>query len=115
MGIQLGFRTYQEYPCLPNLYPAMSIALDTLLVATPDVCGGKLRIDGTRITVNQIATCYRQGLSAEDIVDQYPHLTLAAVYAALAYYHANTSEVHAALEQEAAEADRLMRQYDRSE
>ena len=90
----------------------MSIALDTLLVATSDVCGGRIRIDGTRVTVNQIAICYRRGLAAEDIVEQYPHLSLASVYAALAYYHANADEVHAALDQEAAEADRLMRQLD---
>ncbi len=32
----------------------MSTFLDTNLVRTPDTCGGRLRIDGTRMTVNQI-------------------------------------------------------------
>jgi uncharacterized protein (DUF433 family) len=85
----------------------MTVALDTLLVRTPEVCGGRLRIDGTRITVFQVATFFLQGLAAEEIADQYPHLTLAQVYAALAYFHANRVEVEAELAAEAAEAERL--------
>ena len=85
----------------------MTVALDTLLVRTPEVCGGRLRIDGTRITVLQIATLFLQGLGAEEIADQYPHLTLAQVYAALAYFHANRAEIEAELAAEAAEAERL--------
>jgi uncharacterized protein (DUF433 family) len=78
----------------------MSTAIDTLLVSSPDVCGGRLRIDGTRITVNQIVVLYKQGHSAEDIADEYPHLTMAQVYAALAHYHANQDEIEADLEAE---------------
>jgi uncharacterized protein (DUF433 family) len=85
----------------------MTVALDTLLVRSPGVCGGKLRIDGTRITVLQVASLYRQGMTAEGIGEQYPHLALAQVYAALAYYHANRVEVDAELAAEAEEADRL--------
>jgi uncharacterized protein (DUF433 family) len=84
----------------------MTVALDTLLVRTPEVCGGRLRIDGTRITVLQVAILFLQGLAAGEI-GQYPHLTLAQVYAALAYFHANRAEVEAELTTEAAEADRL--------
>jgi uncharacterized protein (DUF433 family) len=75
----------------------MSTAINTLLASSPDVCGGRLRIDGTRITVNQIATLYKQGYNAEEIADQYPHLTMAQVYAALTYYHANQAEIEADL------------------
>lgn len=85
----------------------MTIALDTLLVRTPSVCGGRLRIDGTRITVLQLATLFLQGLGAEEIAEQYPHLTLAQVYAALAYFHASRAEVEVELAAEAAEAQRL--------
>src|SRR5437899_10300447 len=70
----------------------MSTEIGTLLVSSPDVCGGRLRIDGTRITVNQIAVLNKQGYNAEDIADQYPHLTMAQVYAALSHYHANQGE-----------------------
>ena len=49
----------------------MSIALDAMLAATPDVCSGRICINGTRITVHRIATLYKQGQSAEDIARTY--------------------------------------------
>ena len=54
----------------------MSTEIGTLLVSSPDICGGCLRIDGTRITVNQIVVWYKQGYNPEDIADQYPQLRL---------------------------------------
>ena len=50
---------------------------------------------------------YKQGYSPEEIADQYPQLTFAQVYAALAYYHANTAEVEADLSSEQLEAESL--------
>ena len=87
--------------------PVMSTAIDTLLGRSPDVCGGRIRIDGTRVTVHQIVTCYQRGLTAEEIVEQYPHVNLAQVYAALAYYHANRDEIDRALDAESSEYARL--------
>jgi uncharacterized protein (DUF433 family) len=81
--------------------------LDSLLVRTPGVCGGRIRIDGTRITVHRIAVLYKQGQNAEEIARTYPHLTLGQVYAALAYYHANRDEVEAELAADDAEYDAL--------
>ena len=75
----------------------MSIALDTMLTTTPDVCGGRIRIDGTRITVHRVAFLYKQGQNPEEIVQTYPHLSLSQVYAALAYYHANRAEIESEL------------------
>jgi uncharacterized protein (DUF433 family) len=83
----------------------MSTAINTLLVSSPDVSGGRVRIDGTRITVNQIVGLYKQGYSAELIADEYPHLTMAQVYAALTYYHANQEEIEADLEAERKETN----------
>jgi len=88
--------------------------IGTLLVRSPDVCGGRLRIDGTRITVNQIVAWYKQGHSpwvsipsGEEIADQYSHITLAQVYVALAYYHTNREEIEADLAAEKTESERL--------
>ena len=33
----------------------MSVTLDAMLASSPDICGGWIRIDGTRITVYRIA------------------------------------------------------------
>jgi uncharacterized protein (DUF433 family) len=89
----------------------MSTQIETLLVSSPEVCGGRLRIDGTRITVNQIVVWYKQGYSAEEIADQYPQLSLAQVYTALAYYHANRREIDADLVAEKLEAEQLEQQF----
>ena len=88
----------------------MSTQIATLLVQTGDICGGRLRIEGTRLTVNQIVACYKLGLSPEEIADEYPQLSFAQVYTALAYYHANKDEVEADLSLEREEAERLERE-----
>jgi uncharacterized protein (DUF433 family) len=80
---------------------------DAILVRTPGTCGGLLRIDGTRITVLQIAALSNAGLTAADITGRYPHLTLGQVYTALAYYHNNKVEVDRELAEQEAEFDRL--------
>jgi len=85
----------------------MSTAIDTLLSRSPGICGGRIRIDGTRVTVHQVVTCYQRGLTPEEIVEQYPHTNLAQVYAALAYYHANRDEIDRELETETSDFLRL--------
>lgn len=75
----------------------MTTALDAMLISTPDVCGGRIRLDGTRITVHRIATLYQQGQDADEIARTYPHLSLGQIYAALAYYHSNRAEIDAEL------------------
>ncbi len=68
------------------------------IVSTPDTCGGKPRISGSRIQVKHIAVMYeRQGMSASEIVAEFPHLTLASIYAALAYYHDHREAMNAEL------------------
>ena len=85
----------------------MSTAINTLLNRSAGVCGGRVRIDGTRITVHQVVTCYQRGLTPEEIVEQYPHINLAQIYAALAYYHANRDEIDRELEAETSDFLRL--------
>lgn len=89
----------------------MSTPIGALLISTPNVCGGHLHIEGTRITVNQIVVMYKQGYTAEEIAEQYPQLLLAQVYAALAYYHANREEIETDLAAEKSEAERLEREH----
>ena len=81
--------------------------IGTLIVETPGVCGGRPRIAGTGVSIRHIAGWYKMGRSPEEIADQYGHLNLAQVHAALAYYHANQAEVDTELAEEEAEYDRL--------
>lgn len=60
---------------------------------TPGVCGGKPRIAGRRITVQDVAMWHeRAGMSPDEIAATYK-LSLADVYAALAYYHDHREEI----------------------
>jgi uncharacterized protein (DUF433 family) len=79
----------------------MPTILETTLVRTPDVCGGKLRIDGTRLTVNQIVTLYNEGLSPEEIAAQYPGRSLNQIFAAIAWYLDHKTEFDRELADEA--------------
>jgi uncharacterized protein (DUF433 family) len=67
---------------------------DGYIVKTPGVCGGKPRIAGHRIRVQDIVVWHeRQGWSPDEIVSHYPQLSLSKVYAALAYYHDHQEEI----------------------
>jgi uncharacterized protein (DUF433 family) len=66
------------------------------VVSTPGVCGGRPRIDGHRITVEDVAIWYeRMGFSADEIVSAHPSLTLSDVHAALAYYYEHREQIDA--------------------
>jgi len=59
---------------------------------TTDEFGG-IRLSGTRIGLSQFMWYYREGLSAEGLVSQFPTLGLAQVHAVLAHYWANREDV----------------------
>jgi uncharacterized protein (DUF433 family) len=55
---------------------------------------GIASVIGSRVKVMHLIASQRaNGWSAEQLCAEYPHLQPAQVYAALAYYHANKSEV----------------------
>jgi uncharacterized protein (DUF433 family) len=72
-----------------------AIDIGALIVQTPGICGGRPRIAGTRITVQNIAIDFNAGMKPESIVAERTHLTQAQVYAALAYYYANKEAIDA--------------------
>jgi uncharacterized protein (DUF433 family) len=60
----------------------------------PGVCGGKPRIAGHRIRVQDIVIWHEMmRLSPDEILYQYPSITLADIYAALAYYYDNLAQI----------------------
>lgn len=70
-----------------------SSALGRRIEITPGVAGGKPRIAGHRITVQNIAVWHEwMGRTADEIATECD-LTLADVHAALAYYFAHQEEI----------------------
>ena len=63
--------------------------IGTLIVRTPETCGGRPRIAGSRITVQYIVVEMKAGVTPEEILQNKPYLTLGGIYAAIAYYYAN--------------------------
>jgi len=51
----------------------------------PEIMVGKPVIKGTRITVELIVRLLAQGLSVEEILEDYPHITRKDIQAALFY------------------------------
>ncbi|MGK7877197.1 MAG: DUF433 domain-containing protein [Xenococcaceae cyanobacterium] len=81
--------------------------IGTIIVRTPETCGGRPRIAGMRVSVQAIAVLYKQGMSPEEIAEEFEFLNLAQIYAALAYYHANKEEIEIYLAEEKAEYDQF--------
>lgn len=71
----------------------------------PGVRGGKPCIAGTRIRVQDVFVWHElQGKTPDEIVSDFPQLTLADVHAALTYYWDHREEVHRQMK----EADELV-------
>lgn len=82
-------------------------AIDVPLQTDQD---GRIRIGGTRVLLELVIHAFRQGESAEGIVESYSSLKLADVYAVLAYYLTHRAEVDAYVRESDEEADRIQRE-----
>lgn len=77
-----------------------------------EVCGGKPCIAGTRIRVQDIFVWHElQGQSADEIVSRFPQITLAAVYAALAYYWDHRDELRQQMRDDEDFVEAMKRKY----
>jgi len=69
---------------------------------------GVARIEGTRMKVIHLAEDHRfNHTTPEQMKDQWPHLTLSQIYAALSYYYAHQAELDAEMERIHAEVERM--------
>ena len=59
---------------------------------------GVARVGGTRVTLDSVIAAFNEGMTAEGIVEQYPSLQLANVYAVLGYYLNHRAEIEAYLQ-----------------
>ncbi|HET6382094.1 MAG TPA: DUF433 domain-containing protein [Armatimonadota bacterium] len=76
--------------------------LDDHIEITPHIAGGKPRIAGRRITVQNVVIWHdRLGKSADEIAAEHD-LALADIYAALAYYFDHRIEIDRDIEEGAA-------------
>lgn len=66
----------------------MSTATHPHVVTDPEICGGSPRLAGTRITIRTVVIAtLLHGRTPEELLQHYPHLSLAAIHDALSYYY----------------------------
>ena len=91
-----------------------STDIGTLITRNPGIGSGRPIIAGTSVRVRSVAIRYKQGRTPQEIADSYGHLSLAQVFAALTYYHANREEIEADIAEEDELYDRLVKEHERS-
>jgi uncharacterized protein (DUF433 family) len=87
----------------------------SLLIESPPVplntdIDGVVRVGNTRITLDTVIGAFKEGATAEEIVWQYPSLSLADVYAVIGYYLQRQSEVESYLAQRQQVVDQIREQ-----
>ena len=76
---------------------AATIDIQQLLESRPGFRQGRPCLRGTGITVHTIAAYHSAGESAEELLADFPHASLATIHAALAYYYEHRAEIDADL------------------
>lgn len=72
---------------------------------------GVYRVGGTRVSLDSLVYLFREGMSAESMVESYPAISLEQAHGALAFYLAHQAEIDAHL----AEGSRIAQlQHDQS-
>lgn len=70
---------------------------------------GVIRVGGTRVRFDTLAEAFAEGATPEEMAQQYPSLTLADVYAAIAWYLRHRSEAEEYLRQRRELAEQVRR------
>ena len=85
----------------------MSLAVETEPLPLTTDARGAVRVGGTRVTLDTVVEAFSEGLTAEEIAQQYPVLDLADVYAVIGYYLRHREYVEEHLEERTRSAAEL--------
>lgn len=85
------------------------LTLETRPVPLTRLENGVIRVTGTRIPLERVIGCYKEGLTPEAIVESYDTLHLSDVYLVIGYYLDNKEEVEEYLRVQEEEAEKVRR------
>ncbi|MBI3249374.1 MAG: DUF433 domain-containing protein [Deltaproteobacteria bacterium] len=88
----------------------MALAISSESIPLTTDRDGVMRVGNTRVTLDTLVSAFQDGATAEEIVQQYPSLQLADVYAVIGYYLRRQYEVEAYLQQRQQFASTVRRQ-----
>lgn len=89
---------------------AMSLTFAVEQIPLAADTDGVIRVAGTRLPLDNIIIAFNQGATAEEIVQRFPIVDLADVYAVISYYLHHRAEVDAYLEARQAKATEIRKQ-----
>ncbi|MCA1717939.1 MAG: DUF433 domain-containing protein [Actinobacteria bacterium] len=75
----------------------MTLSIDPEPVPLSTGVDSVVRVGTTRVTLDTVVAAFREGATAEEIVQQYPTLRLADVYSVIGYCLRHQAEVEAYL------------------
>ncbi len=70
------------------------------ITSDKEIGGGRPIISGTRTRVSNIVAYYKLGLSSDELVREFPHLTLSQIHDALSYYYEHQKEIDKEIDDE---------------
>lgn len=88
----------------------MSLTLQTKPVPLTTNEHGVMRVGDTRVPLDTVIFAFNQGSTPEEIVADYSTLDLSDVYAVIAYYLQNRTEVEDYLQRRQVERDEMRRE-----
>ena len=88
----------------------MALSSDARIGRWPEICGGKTCIAGHRVRVSDVVVWHEhEGMTPDEIVSQYPSISLGDVHSALAYYFDHIEEIQQEMRAERAFAQEFRR------
>ncbi len=75
----------------------MSLVVPAEAIPLAPDADGVVRVGKTRVTLDTVISAFREGATAEEIVQQYPSLQLAGIYSVIGYYLRRQPDVDAYL------------------
>ncbi len=69
-----------------------------------------MRVADTRVTLDTVVAAFREGMTPEGIVEQYPSLRLAEVYSVIGYVLRNPQQIETYLAERCRLADAVRRE-----
>lgn len=90
----------------------MSLLIEDAKVPLRMDADAGLRVGSTRVTLDSVIASFEQGACPEEILEHYPSLRLADIYAVIAFYLTHREQVDAYLASRREEGEKLRREYE---
>jgi uncharacterized protein (DUF433 family) len=76
---------------------------------------GVFRMKGSRVTLSSVIASFKDGATAEEIVQQFSTLSLPDIYLVIGFYLSNRQQVESHLKAQHVKADRTRRKIERNQ